>query len=94
MAGETKLLLSEYFPDEHETILFTMDSKGEYSAKRIKLYELDRQDGFDAATVLYIPKAEFMPIHSDKRLMMAPRPEPTRPATVIRTGILRSMHCN
>lgn len=60
MAGETKLLLSEYFPDEHETILFTMDSKGEYGAKRIKLYELDRQDCFDAATVLYIPKAEFM----------------------------------
>ncbi len=55
-AGEVKLALSEYYPDEHEITLAYMDEKGEYSCENIKLYELDRKAGkYFAATVLMVP---------------------------------------
>lgn len=58
-AGEVKLALSEYYPDEFPVWLCTMDEEGCYSARSLPLYELDRQDGFFAATVLFLRAAKF-----------------------------------
>ena len=59
-AGEVKLTLTEYYPDEHPVLLCTMAETGSYQARTVPLYELDRQDGFYATTVLLVPPAEFL----------------------------------
>lgn len=59
-AGEVKLKLTEYYPDEHPVLLFTMDQTGAYQSKAIELYTLDRQEGFHATTVLLVPPAELL----------------------------------
>ncbi len=59
-AGEVKLALTEYYPDEHPVLLFTMDETGAYQSKTIPLYTLDRPDCFHATTVLLVPPAEFL----------------------------------
>ena len=57
-AGEVKLALGEYYPDEHGVTLACMDGRGAYHCSDIKLYELDRQrNSFFAATVLIVPPA-------------------------------------
>lgn len=57
-AGEVKLALGEYYPDEHSVTLACMDGRGAYHCSDIKLYELDRQrNSFFAATVLIVPPA-------------------------------------
>ena len=57
-AGEVKLALGEYYPDEHGVTLACMDERGAYHCSDIKLYELDRQrNSFFAATVLIVPPA-------------------------------------
>ncbi len=57
-AGEVKLALGEYYPDEHCVTLACMDERGAYHCNSIKLYELDRQKNcFFAATVLIVPPA-------------------------------------
>ena len=59
-AGEVKLALTEYYPDEHPVTLCTMSQAGVYQARTVQLYELDRQDEFHATTVLLVPPAEFL----------------------------------
>ncbi len=59
-AGEVKLALSEYYPDEHPVLLCTMMQEGSYQIRRLPLYELDRQDGFHATTVLLVAPAELL----------------------------------
>ena len=59
MAGEVKLLLSEYYPDEWEILLADMDERGMYRARAVPLYELDRQAAYTAATAAYVPAAGF-----------------------------------
>jgi tetrapyrrole methylase family protein/MazG family protein len=58
-AGEAKLYLSEYIPDESVVILACIEAGGDYVAREIKLCELDRQKNYDATTILYIPHSEY-----------------------------------
>ncbi len=55
-AGEAKLLLSEYYPDETVVTLASLAEDGVYAAFEIRLFELDRQSAYDATTLLYVPK--------------------------------------
>ena len=59
-AGEVKLALSEYYPDEHTVRFCSMDADGAYMAKTIQLCELDRQKEYAATTVLFVPPAELL----------------------------------
>ena len=59
-AGEVKLALAEYYPDEHAVRLCSMDSDGTYIARTIQLCELDRQREYAATTVLLVPPAELL----------------------------------
>ena len=59
VAGEAKLFLSEYFPDESMAILASIDKFGAYTCREIKLCELDRQKGYDATTLLYMPRTKY-----------------------------------
>ncbi|CCO08627.1 nucleoside triphosphate pyrophosphohydrolase [Desulforamulus hydrothermalis] len=55
-AGETKLNLMEFYPDEHEiTVVRAAGIPGEEKVVRLPLYELDRLDWIDHLTSLYIP---------------------------------------
>lgn len=58
-AGEVKLALAEYFPDEYDIFFCYTDDGGGYASKRIRLYELDRQSEYFATTVAIIPEATF-----------------------------------
>lgn len=53
-ASEVKLALGEYYPDDMQVIFCHMEQDGTYSCKSIKLYELDRQWAYFAATTLLI----------------------------------------
>lgn len=57
IASEVKLRLQEYYDDESE-IYFVRAAgvKGLESIRKIKLYELDRQEDIDHLTSIYIPK--------------------------------------
>lgn len=59
LAGNIKLALQEYYPDEFEVYLAYMMDSGQYCKTKLKLCDLDRQELFGIATVLYIPSAEF-----------------------------------
>ncbi len=59
-AGEVKLALLEYYPDAHPVQLCAMGEDGGYRIKSLPLYELDRQGGYHAATVLLVPPVELM----------------------------------
>ena len=59
VAGEAKLFLSEYYPDESMVILASIDKFGAYTCREIKLCELDRQKGYDATTLLYMPRTKY-----------------------------------
>ncbi len=58
-AGEVKLALSEYYPDDYPLWLCSMDEAGNYAARSLPLFELDRQDDFFAATVVFLRAAKF-----------------------------------
>lgn len=58
-ASETKLLLQDYFPDDWPVHLAFMDVSGDYSILDIPLFEIDRQTGYHASTVLMLPAAAF-----------------------------------
>lgn len=58
-AGEAKLLLSEYCPEENPVLLASIQENGEYATQSIKLYELDRQNSYDATTAVYIPRTSY-----------------------------------
>lgn len=57
-AGEVKLALSEYYPDEWEIQIADVEN-GRYQARAIPLYLLDRQPDYHATTVVYVPAAPF-----------------------------------
>lgn len=59
IAGEVKLKLSEYYPDEHTVLLAVADEEGRYSVTSMPLYKIDAADGYFAATVLIVPPAPF-----------------------------------
>jgi len=59
VAGEVKLFLSEFYPDESPTLLAAIDSKGAYTAREIMLCDLDRQKSYDATTILYASRTAF-----------------------------------
>lgn len=57
-AGEVKLALSEYYPDDWSVTLLSMDERGEYRARSLPVFELDRPGNAPlcgAATVLIVP---------------------------------------
>jgi len=54
-AGAVKLWLGRYYPDEHPVDLVTAAGTPNATTRRIGLYELDRQDGIDHLTTLYVP---------------------------------------
>lgn len=54
-AGEVKLALSEYYPDDHPVQLGHIGTAGHYEIASFPLYELDRQTQYDATTVLLVP---------------------------------------
>ena len=56
-AGEIKLALGEYYPDEYTVYFCSMNNCGTYNVQQIPLYELDRQDGYFAATCCIVPPA-------------------------------------
>lgn len=75
-AGEVKLILSEYYPDEYE-VFFALpapDGSG-YEIKTRPLYEIDRMANYDAASVLLVPpkKDIDLPRHSVEGLMQMMR---------------------
>ena len=55
VAGDAKLFLSEYYPDESAVVLACIGNDGKYTSREIKLCELDRQKQYDATTILYVP---------------------------------------
>lgn len=57
IASETKLALCEYYKDDTE-IYFVRAAgvEGQESIRKIKLFDLDRQDDIDYLTSIYIPK--------------------------------------
>lgn len=55
-AGELKLALGEYFPDDYALWFCTLGPEG-YSARSIPLLELDRQAHYDAGACVLVPPA-------------------------------------
>lgn len=58
-AGEVKLVLSEYYPDDWPVQLAQLNADGAFEARSFPLCELDRQKKYDAATVLFVPAVSF-----------------------------------
>lgn len=58
-AGEAKLLIGEFFPDEWEVIIASIAKNGQYETRSIRLFDLDRQKNYDATTVLYVPRTDY-----------------------------------
>ena len=59
MAGEVKLKLQRYYPDEYPVTLATQEPSGAYIRRTVPLYALDREKGFFASTVLHVPALPF-----------------------------------
>lgn len=59
-AGELKLALAEFYPDNAEMTFCRMTPSGDYDCKPIPLYELDRQDSYGADTVLLAPPFDYL----------------------------------
>lgn len=60
IAGEVKLRLSEFYPDEWQVTLATMQKDGSYAKRTFPLMELDRKKTLFAGSVLYVPPVGFM----------------------------------
>jgi tetrapyrrole methylase family protein/MazG family protein len=58
-AGEVKLALGEFYPDAAPVWVCTLNQSGFYEAKKIALYELDRQKAYAADTVVVVPPVRF-----------------------------------
>lgn len=56
LAGDTKLFLSDVFPEDSK-VLFMSDEK---ESTEIALYEIDRQTHFDHRTAVFIPGTPFI----------------------------------
>ena len=59
LAGEVKLYLQEYFPDDWEVELAVMQEDGSYAVERLPLDQLDRRKRYGVADVLRVPAAPF-----------------------------------
>ena len=59
VAGDAKLFISEFCPDESSVILAAIGKDGAYASREIKLCELDRQKEYDATTILYVPRTAY-----------------------------------
>jgi len=59
LAGEVKLRLSEYYPDEWQVTLAHMNADGTFTRETIPLNMLDRKKKYDAVTVLFVPATTF-----------------------------------
>ena len=59
LAGEVKLKLQRFYPDDYPVTLAVQRSSGGYEQRTVPLYALDRQEGFFASTVLYVPALPF-----------------------------------
>lgn len=58
IAAETKLTLMEAYPDDYEVVLVhAAGVLGQEMIRRLPLYALDRQPGYDYLTSLYLPPA-------------------------------------
>lgn len=58
-AGDVKLFLSEYYPDEAAVLFASIGTDGAYRAREIKLCDLDRQKSYDATSILYVAATEY-----------------------------------
>ena len=56
-AGDVKLALLDYYPDEYTVYFCDMEADGEYRVKEIPMFELDRQNSYSAATCCIVPPA-------------------------------------
>jgi tetrapyrrole methylase family protein/MazG family protein len=59
-AGEVKLRLSEYYPDAWPVRFALIGGTGSYESREFPLFELDRQRGYHASAVLYVPPVPFL----------------------------------
>ncbi len=59
LAGEVKLKLQRFYPDEYPVVLAVQQASGSYVRRTLPLYALDRENGFFASTVLYVPALPF-----------------------------------
>ena len=59
LAGEVKLKLQRYYPDDYPVILAVQGASGDYDRRTLPHYALDRERGFFASTVLYVPALPF-----------------------------------
>ena len=58
-AGEVKLKLQRFYPDEYPVVLAVQQPSGDYDRRTVPLYALDREKGFFASTVLYVSPLAF-----------------------------------
>jgi tetrapyrrole methylase family protein/MazG family protein len=58
-AGQVKLRLMEYFPEEWEILFSDLDNAGLYQRRAIPLFELDRQPFYGPSAVIHVPAAPF-----------------------------------
>ncbi len=58
LAGNVKLLLSEYYPDDWKILVSDVGGDG-FQSRTIPLYTLDRLARYHATTTVYVPAASF-----------------------------------
>ena len=62
-AGDVKLKLSEFYPDEHIILLCSMNDDGSYNAEELPLYKLDsfeNEPKLGASSVVIVPECGLM----------------------------------
>ena len=59
LAGEVKLKLQRYYPDDYSVTVAIQQPSGNYIKKTLPLYDLDRFRGFFSSSVVYVPKLPF-----------------------------------
>ena len=59
LAGEVKLKLQRFYPDDYPVVLAVQEPDGAYARRTVPLYALDREKGFFASTVLHVPALPF-----------------------------------
>ena len=59
LAGEVKLKLQRFYPDDQSVTLAVQEPAGTYIRRTMPLYALDREKGFFASTVLFVPALPF-----------------------------------
>jgi tetrapyrrole methylase family protein / MazG family protein len=59
LAGELKLALMAFYPDDHEVILVHAAGTPDEYCERVPLYTIDRSDSIDHLTSLYLPPLAY-----------------------------------